>query len=78
MAAQSNLQHYHVCLSCNAKFFAPETAITCPRCGESSTSSDVRPLPWGKLQTATELEARYREQQRRLSCPGCGEEPFLG
>lgn len=24
------------------------------------------------------LEAAYRQQQRRLACPGCGEEPFLG
>lgn len=24
------------------------------------------------------LESAYRQQQRRLSCPGCGEEPFLG
>ena len=24
-----------------------------------------------------EYEAAYREQQRRRSCPGCGEEPFV-
>ncbi|MBX3424271.1 MAG: hypothetical protein KF688_01205 [Pirellulales bacterium] len=24
------------------------------------------------------LEAAYRQQQQRLSCPGCGEEPFVG
>ena len=24
------------------------------------------------------LRLAYFEQQRRLSCPGCGEEPFLG
>lgn len=24
------------------------------------------------------LRQAYLEQQRRLSCPGCGEEPFLG
>lgn len=28
--------------------------------------------------TAEELQERYEEQQRRLSCPGCGEEPFIG
>jgi len=25
-----------------------------------------------------ELRRRYLEQQRRLACPGCGEEPFIG
>jgi|GEM_PF-1679833 len=25
-----------------------------------------------------EMERLYREQQQRLSCPGCGESPFLG
>lgn len=25
-----------------------------------------------------ELRERYEEQQRRLSCPSCGEEPFTG
>ena len=25
-----------------------------------------------------EMQRRYLEQQRRLACPGCGEEPFLG
>ena len=25
-----------------------------------------------------EMYKAYLEQQRRLSCPGCGEEPFLG
>ncbi len=25
-----------------------------------------------------EMRSRYLEQQRRLACPGCGEEPFLG
>jgi hypothetical protein len=24
-----------------------------------------------------ELRERYEEQQRRLACPSCGEEPFL-
>ena len=24
-----------------------------------------------------ELRERYEEQQRRLYCPGCGEEPFV-
>ena len=25
-----------------------------------------------------EMQAAYLDQQRRLACPGCGEEPFLG
>jgi len=25
-----------------------------------------------------EFRRRYLEQQRRLACPGCGEEPFIG
>ncbi len=25
-----------------------------------------------------ELRRRYLQQQRRLACPGCGEEPFIG
>jgi hypothetical protein len=25
-----------------------------------------------------ELRERYEEQQRRLHCPSCGEEPFVG
>jgi hypothetical protein len=25
-----------------------------------------------------QMRRAYLEQQRRLSCPGCGEEPFLG
>jgi hypothetical protein len=28
--------------------------------------------------TDEELYKAYLEQQRRLACPGCGEEPFLG
>ncbi|QDV81051.1 hypothetical protein [Botrimarina mediterranea] len=79
MAVQQNTPtRYHVCLQCNAKFFSPQVVETCPRCGESSASQDERPLPWQKLQTAADLEARYREQQQRMACPGCGEEPFLG
>ena len=76
--AANDTQTYHVCESCNAKFFAQKTTVACPRCGEQSSSSDERDMPWQKLVTASEMEARYREQQRRLSCPGCGEAPFLG
>jgi hypothetical protein len=27
---------------------------------------------------AEEFQELYEEQQRRMACPGCGEEPFLG
>lgn len=27
--------------------------------------------------TQEDLRRRYEEQQRRLACPGCGEEPFI-
>ncbi|WP_442483352.1 hypothetical protein [Aeoliella sp. SH292] len=79
MAVQKNTPSlYHVCRHCNAKFFTPQVVESCPRCGESSTSHDERPMPWQKLESVADIEARYREQQRRLACPGCGEEPFLG
>ena len=28
--------------------------------------------------TQEELRERYEQQQSRLACPSCGEEPFLG
>ncbi|MDZ4656465.1 MAG: hypothetical protein SH868_02685 [Bythopirellula sp.] len=28
--------------------------------------------------TPEEFLARYQEQQQRLTCSGCGEEPFIG
>lgn len=35
---------------------------------------------YGTIPRMSEEEARraYLEQQKRLSCPGCGESPFLG
>lgn len=35
------------------------------------TSPDTEP-------SQEELRERYEQQQRRLACPACGEEPFLG
>mgnify|MGYP003110207333 CR=1 FL=1 len=29
-------------------------------------------------QSPDDMTAAYLQQQRRLACPGCGEEPFLG
>ena len=38
---------YHVCLSCNAKFFTPNDEQDCPRCGTGSTSNDQQ-IPPGR------------------------------
>lgn len=76
--AANKTQTYHVCESCNSKFFAQKTLVACPRCGELSSSTEEREKPWRPHETASDMEIRYREQQRRLSCPGCGEAPFLG
>ncbi|MDZ4850389.1 MAG: hypothetical protein SGI77_13975 [Pirellulaceae bacterium] len=35
-------------------------------------------LPNEQGRSDQELYEAYLEQQRRLACPGCGEEPFLG
>ncbi len=37
------------------------------------TSRDVPQQP-----SQEEMQRRYLQQQQRLACPGCGEEPFLG
>ena len=34
--------YYHVCLTCEAKFFSPARRVTCPRCGTHQ---------WGVLET---------------------------
>ncbi len=44
---------------------------------DSTASQDAsHDVPQQILQE--EMRRRYLEQQRRLACPGCGEEPFLG
>ncbi|MDZ4849728.1 MAG: hypothetical protein SGI77_10565 [Pirellulaceae bacterium] len=35
-------------------------------------------LPNEQGRSDQEMYEAYLEQQRRLACPGCGEEPFLG
>lgn len=75
---QSEQNFYHVCPSCNAKFFTTSSEATCPQCETTTTSSEARPLPSAKQQSAAELEACYLLQQQRLACPGCGELPFIG
>jgi hypothetical protein len=37
---------------------------------------DYEPEAATKVLTSEELQQLYEEQQRRLACPGCGEEPF--
>ena len=79
---------YHACRSCTAKFYSPKPLSECPRCGApdlltDSTAPRVPPSCVATNEDASEpsdqerIEAAYREQQRRRSCPGCGEEPFL-
>ena len=46
--------------------------IECRVCG------DLHGVIEKKRTTQEELHAAYLLQQRRLACPGCGEEPFLG
>lgn len=45
--------------------------VACGSCGKV----------YGRLHTAphadSESRKRYEEQQRRLACPGCGEDPFI-
>lgn len=79
---------YHACRHCTAKFYSPKTLSECPRCGAPDPLTDhdaprVPPPSKASNPDAAEpceqerIEAAYREQQRRRSCPGCGEEPFL-
>jgi len=45
----------------------------------STTSQDAtRDVSQQLSQEEIELRRHYLEQQQRLACPGCGEEPFLG
>jgi hypothetical protein len=41
-----------------------EVSVYCEQANKSATSQE-------------ELYQRFEEQQRRLACPACGEEPFL-
>ena len=45
-------------------------------CGVCDKFFGYQPNEAGRSDMA--LYAAYLEQQRRLACPGCGEEPFLG
>lgn len=47
-----------------------ETIISCEYCGID--------FEMFFKQSQEEMLRAYHEQQRRLGCPGCGEEPFLG
>jgi hypothetical protein len=37
---------YHMCPSCNAKWFDTRQGISCPRCLTFSESTDKRTPPW--------------------------------
>ena len=75
-------RYYHVCNSCDAKFFAAHSVEDCPRCGKISGSCERQVPPWMKH----EEESRENEDQqqreylrahvaqlRARQCPGCGE-----
>lgn len=47
--------------------------VACRYCGKFYGYCDPKREP-----TPEQLRQAYLEQQRRRSCPGCGEEPFLG
>lgn len=49
------------------------TRVSCRVCGKFFGYH-----PNEAKRTDDELYKAYLEQQRRLACPGCGEEPFLG
>jgi hypothetical protein len=38
---------------------------------------ELEDMPTDRL-TADDLQRLYEEQMRRLACPGCGEEAFMG
>jgi len=44
----------------------------------ASTSSQDTSRDEAQKPSQEEMQRLYLEQQRRLACPGCGEEPFLG
>lgn len=48
-----------------------------PRSEVEKPTFSVSPSPRDSQPTEQELCERYEEQQRRLACPGCGEEPFM-
>ena len=75
-------RYYHVCNSCNAKFFAPHSVEDCPRCGELSGSCERQVPPWKKQEQpdGENEDAQQQEylrahiaQLRARQCPGCGE-----
>jgi len=53
--------------------------VVCCACGRfyGYISKPTKKRRDGSPKGRDAIEA-YREQQRRRSCPGCGEEPFLG
>jgi predicted RNA-binding Zn-ribbon protein involved in translation (DUF1610 family) len=78
----SRTSYYHVCSSCDAKFFTPHSVHLCPRCGQLSASSERLVPPWQAEQDLSK-EAEEEQQKQYLrahiaqlrarQCPGCGE-----
>jgi hypothetical protein len=44
----------------------------------ASTASQDATRDVSQQHSQEEMRRLYLEQQQRLACPGCGEEPFLG
>lgn len=63
--------YLHLCPSCSNEFQNEKQSVACTRCGGLTES---KPTEAEKER----LKKLYLEQQKRLSCPGCGESPFLG
>ncbi len=51
----------------------PETQQPTPSVASQDNSPDAP-----QQLSQEEMQRRYLEQQQRLACPGCSEEPFLG
>jgi hypothetical protein len=47
------------------------------KCELNETTYLEKPAPADSATDQQELRERYDEQQRRLCCPSCGEEPFI-
>lgn len=69
--------YYHVCQSCNAKFFVPETRVVCPRCGIESFSDEQRDEPW-KEYPGSETSSADRVMGEGINPRGPRSRAFFG
>jgi len=67
--------------ACNTVTYTACNTVTYTACNTVTyTACNFCGVRYGKHNPSDEETVRraYLEQQRRLACPGCGEEPFLG